>query len=141
MSDDAWIDVGASEELRGTTLREVPVGRAKIALSCVNGEFAAISGVCNHVGGPLGQGTLDGEYIVCPWHYWKFHRKTGEGEPGYEEDRVPVHDVRVEDGIITGFEPDAVGLFGPVNRHVSNQIRGTAGGGFAFTGTVNRETR
>ncbi len=98
MSDDAWIDVGASEELRGTTLREVPVGRAKIALSCVNGEFTAISGVCNHVGGPLGQGTLDGEYIVCPWHYWKFHRKTGEGEPGYEEDRVPVHDVRVENG-------------------------------------------
>ena len=28
MSDDAWIDVGASEELRGTTLRECP-GRAR----------------------------------------------------------------------------------------------------------------
>ncbi|MCX7054643.1 MAG: NAD(P)H-dependent oxidoreductase, partial [Proteobacteria bacterium] len=34
----------------------------------------------------------------CPWHYWKFHCRTGAGEPGYEEDRVPAHDVRVEGG-------------------------------------------
>jgi multimeric flavodoxin WrbA len=50
------------------------------------------------VGGPLGEGTLDGDYVVCPWHYWKFHCRTGEGEPGYEEDRVPAHDVRVANG-------------------------------------------
>jgi nitrite reductase/ring-hydroxylating ferredoxin subunit len=50
------------------------------------------------VGGPLGEGKLDGEYVVCPWHYYKFHRVTGEGEPGYEADRVPRHDVKVENG-------------------------------------------
>jgi multimeric flavodoxin WrbA len=41
---------------------------------------------------------LDGEYVVCPWHYWKFHFKTGFGEPGYEDDRVPSHEVRVDNG-------------------------------------------
>jgi multimeric flavodoxin WrbA len=46
----------------------------------------------------LGQGRLDGDYIVCPWHYWKFHRATGLGEPGYEEDAVPSHAVKVENG-------------------------------------------
>src|SRR5262249_25526049 len=70
----------------------------RIALVCRDGAFSAVSGVCNHAGGPLGQGTLDGDYIVCPWHFWKFHRVTGEGEPGFEEDRVPVYAVRVEDG-------------------------------------------
>ncbi|MEX1050875.1 MAG: NAD(P)H-dependent oxidoreductase, partial [Gemmatimonadales bacterium] len=48
--------------------------------------------------GPLGDGHLDGDYIVCPWHNWKFHCVTGEGEPGFEQDRVPRFEVTVEDG-------------------------------------------
>ena len=93
-----WVDVGAADELRVRPIQQVVLGRRKIALVCKDGRFSALSGVCNHVGGPLGEGTLDGEYVVCPWHYWKFHCRTGEGEPGYEEDRVPVHEVRVENG-------------------------------------------
>jgi len=97
MSQD-WLDVGAADELARKPLQVVSLGKRSIALSCEGGRFGAISNVCNHVGGPLGQGTLDGEYVVCPWHYWKFHRLTGEGEPGYEADRVPRHDVKVENG-------------------------------------------
>ncbi|HSF08167.1 MAG TPA: NAD(P)H-dependent oxidoreductase, partial [Nitrospirales bacterium] len=63
-----------------------------------NEQFGAINGTCNHVGGPLGEGTLEGEYVVCPWHYWKFHYRTGKGEPGYVEDAVPAYDVKVENG-------------------------------------------
>jgi nitrite reductase/ring-hydroxylating ferredoxin subunit/multimeric flavodoxin WrbA len=96
--DGTWIDVGAAEELARAELRQVVVADRLVALSCRDGRFAAISGVCNHVGGPLGEGRLDGEYVVCPWHYWKFHRTTGEGEPGFEADRVPAHDVKVEGG-------------------------------------------
>ncbi|MBK8915585.1 MAG: NAD(P)H-dependent oxidoreductase [Phycisphaerales bacterium] len=97
MSAD-WHDVGDAEALRRTPLQQLSIGRVKIALSCVNGEFGAVSGVCNHVAGPLGDGRLDGDYVVCPWHNWKFHRCTGVGEPGYEEDAVPRHDVKVEGG-------------------------------------------
>jgi nitrite reductase/ring-hydroxylating ferredoxin subunit/multimeric flavodoxin WrbA len=95
---DEWIDVGAVDELRQRPVQQVTVGRARIALTCIDGEFGAISGVCNHVGGPLGAGRLDGEYVVCPWHYWKFHARTGKGEPGYEDDAVPAHAVRVDGG-------------------------------------------
>ncbi len=98
MSTDTWVDVGSVDALNRTAVQPLLLGTTKVALICKDGEFTAISGVCNHVGGPLGQGTLDGDYIVCPWHYWKFHRQTGEGEPGYEEDRVPAHDVRIEAG-------------------------------------------
>jgi nitrite reductase/ring-hydroxylating ferredoxin subunit/multimeric flavodoxin WrbA len=98
MTDGEWIDVGSAEELASRDLQQVLLGRLRIALSCVGGRFGAVSGVCNHAGGPLGEGRLDGDYIVCPWHYWKFHRATGKGEPGYEEDAVPAHDVRVEGG-------------------------------------------
>lgn len=36
--------------------------------------------------------------MVCPWHNYKFHRLTGEGEPGYEDDRVPRFASKVEAG-------------------------------------------
>jgi len=93
------VDVGSVEELARQELQEVALGgRTRIALSFTGGQFHAVSGVCNHVGGPLGQGRLDGDYVVCPWHGWKFHHATGEGEPGYEADRVPRHEVKVEGG-------------------------------------------
>lgn len=98
MSNEQWIDVGSASELQQRPLQQVKVGGKPIALSCKSGTFAAISGLCNHVGGPLGDGRLEGDYVVCPWHYWKFHRVTGEGEPGYEADRVPRHEVKVENG-------------------------------------------
>jgi nitrite reductase/ring-hydroxylating ferredoxin subunit len=73
--------------------------RRPIALSYVDGTFSAVSGVCNHVGGPLGQGRIDAAgYITCSWHGWKFHHATGEGEPGFEDDRIPRHAVKVEGG-------------------------------------------
>ncbi len=98
MAADQWHDVGSAEELSRRPLQSITVGRTKLALSCVDGQFSAISGVCNHVGGPLGEGRLDGEYVVCPWHNWKFHCRTGLGEPGYEKDAVLRHDLRVENG-------------------------------------------
>ena len=99
MAEPGWVDVGAAEELAKKPLQQIVVGKLRIALSYRDGEFGAISGNCNHVGGPLGEGTHDANgYVTCPWHGWKFHWKTGFGEPGFEDDRVPGHDVKVEDG-------------------------------------------
>jgi nitrite reductase/ring-hydroxylating ferredoxin subunit len=93
-----WIEVGAADELAITPLTRVTAGGRQLAVSFRDGRFGAVANACNHVGGPLGEGRLDGDYIVCPWHNWKFHRCTGEGEPGFEEDRVPSYPVKVEDG-------------------------------------------
>lgn len=93
-----WQDIGAVEDLSKRALQTVTVGKTRLAVIFKNGEFSAVSGVCNHAGGPLGEGRIEGDYIVCPWHYWKFHGRTGEGEPGYEEDKVPAYRVKVEAG-------------------------------------------
>ncbi len=93
-----WHDLGGIEALKSPTLRQIVIGRTRIALSYLDGKFGAVSGVCNHVGGPLGEGRLDGEYIVCPWHNYKYHCRSGEGEPGYEADRVPRYELREENG-------------------------------------------
>ena len=93
-----WRDLGEISELRKRSLQQITLGRTKIALSHHDGVFGAVSGVCNHAGGPLGDGALEGEYIVCPWHHWKFHRVTGQGEPGYEQDQVPRFELKEEAG-------------------------------------------
>lgn len=98
MDDARWHDLGPVEQLAREPLQQITIGRNKIALTYRDGRFGAISGACNHVGGPLGQGTLDGDYVVCPWHHWKFHCRTGEGEPGFEQDCVPRYDLREEGG-------------------------------------------
>jgi len=93
-----WHDLGPVDQLSQRPLQQIVVGRTRIALSCAGGEFAAISGACNHVGGPLGDGELDGDYVVCPWHHWKYHRATGRGEPGYEDETVPRFTLEVRAG-------------------------------------------
>ena len=95
---DNWIDVGAAQDLSQAPLRRLTAKNAAVALSFADGKFGAVSDVCNHVGGPLGDGHLDGDYVKCPWHGWKFHRCTGTGEPGFENDRVPSFPVKVENG-------------------------------------------
>jgi multimeric flavodoxin WrbA/nitrite reductase/ring-hydroxylating ferredoxin subunit len=96
--DERWFDICSLEEISQTPLLRVKVANMELAVSFKDGIAGVVSNVCNHVGGPLGDGSLDGEYIVCPWHNWKFHRRTGVGEPGFEGDCVPAYPVKIENG-------------------------------------------
>lgn len=126
-----WHDVGAERDMSQVPIQQVLIGRTRVALVHKDGEFSAVSGVCNHAGGPLGEGRLDGDYIVCPWHNWKFHRRTGEGEPGYEEDRVPAYAVKVEGGrVLVSLDNATTRHKKPHAAHPLTQItvRGQPGG-------------
>src|SRR5215471_1875638 len=102
VSGEDWVDVGSTDVLARTPLKSCKARAIPIAISFKDGQFGAVSNICNHVGGPLGEGRLDGDYITCPWHGWKFHRLTGVGEPGFEEDRVPAFPIKVESGRVLG---------------------------------------
>jgi multimeric flavodoxin WrbA/nitrite reductase/ring-hydroxylating ferredoxin subunit len=95
---DDWVDIGSADELARMPLQSRQAGAVPLAVSFRDGQFGAVSNVCNHAGGPLGDGRLDHDFITCPWHGWKFHRCTGIGEPGFEQDRVPAFPVKVEGG-------------------------------------------
>jgi nitrite reductase (NADH) small subunit len=70
--------VASLAELTPGTLLEATVGDRPIALCNFQGAIHAFTGECPHLGGPLGQGTLDGNTIICPWHGWEFNCVTGE---------------------------------------------------------------
>lgn len=78
-----WIELGGITELSAKPLQEVTVDGKSVALTYHEGEFGAVSGVCLHVGGPLTEGRINEQgYVVCPWHQWMFHCKTGQARPG-----------------------------------------------------------
>jgi nitrite reductase/ring-hydroxylating ferredoxin subunit len=82
---------------------DVPVGRAKacalggrtIALYHTPDGFFATTNTCPHRGGPLAEGDLMGQEIVCPWHFWSFNVATGENvaDPSLQ---IQTYEVRVE---------------------------------------------
>ena len=66
-----------SEIAPGTT-RRVVADSVEILLCNVNGAIYAIEDVCTHDGGPLDQGELEGEQVVCPRHGATFDVRTGD---------------------------------------------------------------
>jgi len=84
-----WIDLGPVEQFNKGSLSHAKIGTTRLVVTWVNGEFGVLSGTCNHAGGPLADGRVEGEYVVCPWHNWKYHCRSGLGEPGFEVDAVP----------------------------------------------------
>jgi multimeric flavodoxin WrbA/nitrite reductase/ring-hydroxylating ferredoxin subunit len=97
-ANEQWHDVGDAAELARTPLQQIQVHGTRMALSYAGGVFGAIHGSCNHAGGPLGQGSLEADFVVCPWHQWRFHRIEGHGERGFEQDVVPAYRVRQRGG-------------------------------------------
>src|ERR1700729_4023783 len=76
---------------------EAEVAGVGVCLANVGGGLSALDNWCPHRQGPLGQGWLEGEAVVCPWHSWTFNAKTGVAEYPVHE-RVAVLPVKVEDG-------------------------------------------
>ena len=55
----------------------VEVGGKTIALFRCDGQVYAIDNTCLHQGGPLGEGSVSGTCVTCPWHGWEYDLKTG----------------------------------------------------------------
>ncbi len=72
------IQVAKTDDLEPGQAMLVEVEGKEIALFNCDGVFYAIENECTHEGGPLCEGDIDGEVVICPWHGAEFNVKTGE---------------------------------------------------------------
>jgi nitrite reductase/ring-hydroxylating ferredoxin subunit len=87
-------------ELAPGSMRKLEVlGKDEIVIANVDGRFYAMRGICNHQGGPLADGELNGNVITCPWHGAQWDVTTGRlVEFPLELDNEPTYNVTVENG-------------------------------------------
>jgi nitrite reductase (NADH) small subunit len=78
------LKVGPLEALPPGSVAEVETGGATYAICNFEGELHCLQGSCPHAGGPLGQGTLNGTLLTCPWHGWEFDCRSGVND--FDED-------------------------------------------------------
>ena len=89
------VKVASLSQLRPDSVTEVMVGSEPYAICHVGGRVTALSGVCLHRGGPLGQGALHDGRVVCPWHAWEWDCQTGANDYNPDQ-RVATFPVRVQ---------------------------------------------
>lgn len=95
--DEGWIDAGPAAT--------IPQGRARVV--CASGErvaifrhgdaISAISNVCRHQNGPLGEGKVIDGCVTCPWHGYQYRPEDGTSPAPFTE-AVPTFRVRVTNG-------------------------------------------
>ncbi|HXU87878.1 MAG TPA: Rieske 2Fe-2S domain-containing protein [Methylomirabilota bacterium] len=87
---------------------DIPLGkgclveRSEVSVAVFNagqGRFYAVSALCPHEDGPLGDGWLEGDVVVCPWHGFDFDLVTGACRVANGLS-IPVYRTRVTDGVV-----------------------------------------
>jgi nitrite reductase (NADH) small subunit len=92
------VNAGPLTEIPPGAVKEVEAGDATYVVCNVDGTLHCMSGICPHAGGPLGQGILDGNTLMCPWHGWEFDCRSGRSlSDDLEVENFPV---TVENGNI-----------------------------------------
>jgi nitrite reductase (NADH) small subunit len=52
-------------------------GEFPVCLARIDGQLKAVDNLCPHRQGPLGEGWIEGNAVICPWHSWAFDLNTG----------------------------------------------------------------
>ncbi len=94
-ADEAWLDVAGVDEIPENAAKVVCLaGRERVAIFRHDGKVSAVSNVCAHQGGPLGEGRVIGGCITCPWHGYQYLPESGQSPPPFTE-KIPTYEVRV----------------------------------------------
>lgn len=94
-----WIDCGTVAECREGRARTAVVGKERVAIVRHEGGISAVSNICRHQGGPLGEGRIVDGCLTCPWHGYTYLPESGASPPPFTE-KIPTHNVRIVEGRI-----------------------------------------
>jgi nitrite reductase/ring-hydroxylating ferredoxin subunit len=94
---DDFIHVCSVAEIPEKRARIVCLGGERVAVFKYDGKISAVSSVCQHQNGPLGEGKIVDGCITCPWHGYQYLPETGASPPPFVE-KVPTFNVRIENG-------------------------------------------
>ena len=104
-----WVDFGdLADFTEGRALIGSGTGGERIAVFKFKGRLSALSNVCSHQGGPVGEGKVVLGFVTCPWHGYQYRLEDGCSPPPFKE-RIRKYRVRLE-GSRIWVDPQALPL-------------------------------
>jgi methionine sulfoxide reductase heme-binding subunit len=94
---NGFVDVCSVDDIPEKRAVVTCLSGERVAVFRYDGQISAISNVCQHQNGPLGEGRIVNGCVVCPWHGYEYVPATGASPPPFTE-KVPTFDVRVVAG-------------------------------------------
>jgi nitrite reductase/ring-hydroxylating ferredoxin subunit/DMSO/TMAO reductase YedYZ heme-binding membrane subunit len=91
-----WVAFGdLADFTEGRALVGNGAGGERIAVFKFKGKLSALSNVCSHQGGPVGEGKVVLGLVTCPWHGYQYRLEDGCSPPPFKE-RIRKYRVRLE---------------------------------------------
>ena len=82
----AWHKLVDLDELGEGRVMTVTVGHESLCVTrTADGGYGCLGNACPHQGGPLGEGSIEGGWLRCPWHGYDYSPKNGRPPPPFDD--------------------------------------------------------
>ena len=94
---DGFVEVCDVDAIPEKRAKVIALGSERVAVFRYDGKVSAVSNVCRHQNGPLGEGRIIDGCITCPWHGYQYRPDSGASPPPFT-DKVPTFRTLIVDG-------------------------------------------
>jgi nitrite reductase/ring-hydroxylating ferredoxin subunit/DMSO/TMAO reductase YedYZ heme-binding membrane subunit len=96
-AEDGFVVACGVDSIPEKQAKIVAIGGERVAVFRYDGKVSAVSNVCRHQNGPLGEGRIIDGCITCPWHGFQYLPESGASPAPYTE-KVPTYRTRIVGG-------------------------------------------
>jgi sulfoxide reductase heme-binding subunit YedZ len=108
---DGFVDVCAVDDIPEKRARIVSLHGERVAVFRYDEKISAVSNVCQHQNGPLGEGRIIDGCITCPWHGFQYMPENGAAPAPFTE-KVPTFQIRlIENRVCVHPRPNVPGTW------------------------------
>ena len=98
-ASEGWVEVCPAERIPESRAVMRTIAGERVAVFRDAGRVFALSSVCQHQNGPLGEGRVVDGCVTCPWHGYQYRPEDGASPPPFTE-KVSTFRVKVEEGVV-----------------------------------------
>ncbi len=129
IAGSGFLDAGEVASIPEKCARVVSLNGERIALFRYDGKVSAVSNVCQHQNGPLGEGRIIDGCITCPWHGYQYQPQDGASPPPFQEKVSTFRTAIVGGRVLVHPEPLPPGTYCEPARIPASEIQLPKGGG------------
>ena len=93
-AEEGFVEVCNVHTIPEKRANVISIEGERIAVFRYDGKISAVSNVCRHQNGPLGEGRIIEGCITCPWHGYQYLPDSGASPPPFT-DKVPTFRTKI----------------------------------------------